>query len=84
MKAPNQLAFQSLNVGEGVVIGFTWRFVADVGSRNNVELMLEVIKGQQPVVESEDAVRQVDVSFCRFGEPLKLADHVISEITHTA
>jgi hypothetical protein len=49
-----------------------------------VELVAQMIEGQQPVVKGEDAIGEPDVVFRALGQALELPDHVVGEISDAA
>ena len=72
------------DVGERTVIGLARRLRANVGRGNDVELVAQMIEGQQPVVKGEDAIGEANIIFRALGQALELPDHVVGEISHAA
>src|SRR5688572_23645753 len=57
---------------------------AYIGGGNNMDLMPQVVEGQQAIKEEEAAVRHMQIVFCRTGNALKLAHKIVSYKTDSA
>src|SRR5215471_5939594 len=82
--SPRQLVFDRGDVGEGAVIRLARRLRAYVRCGNYVQLMTQVIEGQQAIVKREDAVRHIEVPLRLVGKSFELPNHVVGEVTDAA
>src|SRR5208337_4484333 len=82
--ATDKLALDGGDVGEGAIISLARRFRADVGGRNDVHLVPQVVEGQQAVIEGEDAIGQTEIVLGALGQALELSHHVVGEISDAA
>ncbi len=78
------LCFDRGDVGQSAIVGFARRLRANVSCGDDVNLVAQMIEGQQPVVEGEDAIRKAYVILSAIRQPLELPHHVVGEITDAA
>ena len=84
MDTAYQLALQRIDVGKRAIVGLAGRLRPHIGGRNDVQLVLQVIERQQPVIKRKYAVRQVNVDLRGLRQALELAHHVVGEVAHAS
>ena len=82
-KSASQLVLDGCDVGEGAIVGFAWRFRANIRRRNDVQLMAQMVERHQAVVKGEDTIGQSQVILGALRQAFKLTHHVIGEIANT-
>src|SRR6516164_8247627 len=80
MNTADQLLLECCNVFERSVVRFSWRLSPYIGQRNDVQLTLQVIERQQPIVEGKGTVRQIDIRLGIFRKTLELPHHVVGKV----
>ena len=63
----DQLALNRLYVGQRAIVGFARRLGLHISGGDDVQLVPQMIEGQQPVVEGEDAIGQLEIVFGVLG-----------------
>jgi hypothetical protein len=79
-----QLFFQDSNVGGGPVISLARTLARDIDRGNNVDLMSQMIEGQQPIEKHQYAVGQRKIIRGMFTDIFQLPNRVICEVAHRA
>src|SRR5579885_1269735 len=80
-RAGSKLAFNFRDVADRTIVGLAWTLASNVGSREDIDLMEQVIKHQKPVKEHEDAVGQVEIGAGMFADIFEMADGIIGEVS---
>ena len=73
----SQFSFECGNVAHGAVVRLTRFFPRNVGRGHDVNLMTQVVEGQEPVEEHQFAIRQRKIVLGMFANRLQLANHVV-------
>src|SRR6185436_3768704 len=72
-----QLLLNRRNIGNRAVVGLLRTFVADIGCRDDVNLMPQVIERQQTVEEHQGTIGKIEVIPGPFADVFQLADDVV-------
>ena len=83
-QARRQLLFQDGNVGGGAIIGPARTLARYIGSGDDVNLVAQVIEGQQPVEEHQHAIGKRKIVLGVLADIFQLPHRVIGEIAHRA
>jgi hypothetical protein len=83
-QACSQLLFQDGNVGSGAIIGAPRTLPRHIGIGDDVDLVAQVIEGQQAIEEHQHAVGQQKIVLRLLADILQLPDCVVGEIPHRA
>ena len=80
----SQLLFEHGDVSDGAIIGASRALAGNIGSRDDVNLMAQVIEGQQPVEEHQYAIGQRKIVLGVLADSFELANRVIREVADSA
>ena len=84
MQAGYEFFLQRVDVRNRAIVGRTRLLASHIGGGNDVQLMSQVIEGKQPVVEHEDAIRQLEVIFCVGRQALEVTHRIIGKVADSA
>src|SRR5271170_6579119 len=79
-----QLLFEDYNVGDRAIVGPSRALARDICVCDDMNLMPQVIEGQQAIEEHQHTIRQRKIVLGVFTDSFQLANRVISEITNCA
>ncbi len=79
-----EFPLQRSNVAQRPVVGAPRTLARHVGGGDDVDLMPQVIKGQQPIEEHQLGVGQRQVIFRMLANLFQLADHVVGKVSDRA
>ena len=82
-QSSDQLSFQNGDISQGVIVGLSWA-LAHIGGSDDVNLVTQVVKGEQPVEEHQQPVRQGQVVLGTFADLFQLPHHVVGKVAHGA
>src|SRR5579863_2115022 len=77
----SQLLLEDSDVSEGAVIGAARTLARNIRGGDDVNLVAQVIEGQQPIEEHQHAIGQGKVVFRVITDSFQLADRVIGKIS---
>ncbi len=80
----SQLSFQHGDVRGGAIVSLARTFARHIGRGDDVDLVAQVIEGQQPVEEHQDAIGQREIILGVFADVFQLPHRVIREVAHRA
>ncbi len=87
MKGPQtalQLLFQHGNIGDSAIVGAARAFAGNIRHCDDVDLMAEVIEGEQAVEEHQDAIGNGQVVLRMFADVFQVADDIVSKVADGA
>src|SRR5580704_10472132 len=79
-----QLLFEDCNVSECTIVGSSRALARNIGSGDDMNLMVQVIESQEAIEEHQHTIRQSKIILGLLANFLQLADGVIGKITDSA
>src|SRR6202521_1295758 len=83
-RAAGQLLLEDCNVGCGAIVGPARALARNIGGCDNVNLMAQVIEGEQAIEEHQHTIGQGKIVLGVLTDFLQLANRVVRKITHRA
>src|SRR5437763_12360348 len=79
-----QLLFKPLDLAQRLLISFPWGLLPYIGGDHDINLMANVIKGQQTVEKHQHRVRNLQIIFSKAGQLLQLPHGIMGKIAYCA
>src|SRR5580693_5329824 len=82
-QARSQLLFEDRNVSECPIVGSSRALAGNIGSGDDMNLMVQVIESHEAIEEHQHTVRQSKIILGLLANFLQLADGVIRKISNS-